>query len=110
MKTSVTKRIAIVATVSFAFFGIQNPAIGVTPKAGASCSKLGLTSTSNGKKYTCIKSGKKLVWNKGVSVVKATPTPTPTPTHTHTHTHTRVRVNHRHAHAHTTHTHTHTHE
>ena len=32
MKTSVTKRIAIVATVSFAFFGIQNPAIGVTPK------------------------------------------------------------------------------
>ena len=31
----------------------------------------------SGKKYTCVKSGKKLVWDKGV-VVK-TPTPTPTP-------------------------------
>ena len=30
--------------------------------------------------YTCIKSGKKLVWNKGVLIVKPTPTPTPTPT------------------------------
>jgi M6 family metalloprotease-like protein len=29
--------------------------------------------------YTCIKSGKKLVWNKGVVVVKPAPTPTPTP-------------------------------
>ena len=29
--------------------------------------------------YTCIKSGKKLVWNKGVPVVKPTPTPTPPP-------------------------------
>ena len=32
------------------------------------------------KSYTCIKTGKKLVWNKGVVVVKPTPTPTPTPT------------------------------
>jgi hypothetical protein len=34
-------------------------------KAGQSCSKAGATSTSKGIKYTCIKSGKKLVWNKG---------------------------------------------
>ena len=47
-------------------------------KAGGSCKKLGQTSTVAGKKYTCIKSGKKLVWNKGVTV--PTPTPTPTPT------------------------------
>jgi hypothetical protein len=32
------------------------------------------------KTYTCTKSGKKLVWNKGVAIVKSTPTPTPTPT------------------------------
>jgi M6 family metalloprotease-like protein len=33
------------------------------------------------KTYTCIKSGKKLVWSKGVVAVKPTPTPTvPTPT------------------------------
>ena len=44
-------------------------------KAGGSCKKVGQTSTYAGKKYTCIKSGKKLVWNKGVVV----PTPTPTP-------------------------------
>ena len=52
-------------------------------KSGQSCSKLGATSTTKGMKYTCIKSGKKLVWNKGVKVVpvvKSTPTPTPTPT------------------------------
>ena len=39
-------------------------------KAGAKCSKAGATSTSAGKKYTCIKSGKNLVWNKGVAVKK----------------------------------------
>jgi hypothetical protein len=51
--------------------------LGVTPvhaltKAGAKCSKAGATSTSSGKKFTCIKSGKNLVWNKGVPVKKTT--------------------------------------
>ena len=54
-------------------------------KSGAPCSKAGATSTVANVKFTCIKSGKKLVWNKGVNVVvKATPTPTPTPTQTPT--------------------------
>ena len=35
-------------------------------KAGDSCKKAGITSISNGKKYTCVKTGKKLLWNKGV--------------------------------------------
>ena len=52
-------------------------------KAGSACSKLGATSTVSGKKYTCIKSGKKLVWNKGVVVAapkpSSSPTATPTP-------------------------------
>ena len=39
-------------------------------KAGAKCTTKGQTTNSQGKKYTCIKSGKKLVWNKGVSAVK----------------------------------------
>ena len=48
-------------------------------KAGASCAKLKATSVVKGKKFTCIKSGKKLIWDKGV-VVKATVTkPSPTP-------------------------------
>ena len=53
-------------------------------KAGTKCTKLNSTTVSEGVKYTCIKSGTKLVWNKGVMVViptiKPTPKPTPTPT------------------------------
>lgn len=64
----------------------------ITP--GSKCSKAGATSTYHGKKYTCVKSGKKLVWNKGVMVAvpkpsetvspapTSTPAPTPTPTST----------------------------
>ena len=49
-------------------------------KAGSACTKVGAKSVSGGKSYTCIKSGKKLVWDKGVvvakpSVVKPTPVP-----------------------------------
>ena len=38
-------------------------------KAGSVCKKAGITSVVSIKTYTCIKSGKKLVWNKGVKVV-----------------------------------------
>ena len=47
-------------------------------KAGAKCSKAGTTATASGKKFTCVKSGTKLVWNKGVAV-KAAPKPSPNP-------------------------------
>ena len=55
-------------------------------KSGDACKKAGSTATSNGKKFTCIKSGKKLVWNKGVAIAKPAPelTPTPTPSATPT--------------------------
>lgn len=36
--------------------------------AGAKCSKVGSKSVVGTKSFTCIKSGKKLIWNKGVSV------------------------------------------
>ena len=50
-------------------------------KTGAVCSKLGATAIVSGKKYTCIKSGKKLIWDKGVLVtkVKSTTMPKVTP-------------------------------
>jgi hypothetical protein len=49
-------------------------------KSGATCTKSGLTSTVSSVKFTCIKSGKKLVWDKRVAVVKpSSPTPSPTP-------------------------------
>ena len=39
---------------------------------------------SGNKTYTCIKSGKKFIWNKGVVLTKPTPTPTPSPSPTPT--------------------------
>lgn len=69
-------------------------------KAGAKCTKAGVTSVSAGKKFICVKSGTKLVWNKGVAVKAAskpnlnpvfkpaepvlTPVATPTPSSTPT--------------------------
>ena len=58
---------------------ITNSAYGAV-KQGSSCKKAGTTSTVNGLKYTCVKSGKKLVWGKGVKVSFPTPTPTPSAT------------------------------
>lgn len=48
-------------------------------KAGVPCSKLNAATTVSGIKYKCIKSGKKLVWNKGVKVATSTPLAMPTP-------------------------------
>lgn len=50
--------------------------LGVAPaqaaiKSGGKCSKAGATMSSAGKKFTCIKSGGKLVWNKGTAIKKA---------------------------------------
>ncbi|MFM9151403.1 MAG: hypothetical protein ACKOPU_03915 [Candidatus Planktophila sp.] len=47
-------------------------------KAGSICKKAGLTTIESGRKYTCVKQGKKFVWNKGV-IVKAAPASVPTP-------------------------------
>ena len=41
-----------------------------TAKAGATCTKLKATKVVGTKKFTCVKSGKKLVWDKGVSIPK----------------------------------------
>lgn len=49
------------------------------PKAGTSCKKVGTTTTANGKKFTCVKSGKRLIWKKGVKVSVPRPSATPTP-------------------------------
>ncbi len=59
---------------------LATPLHAAAPKAGAKCTKAGATATSGGKKFTCIKLGAKLVWNKGVVIKKPTPVVTPTPT------------------------------
>ncbi len=63
------KAVAVVLAVSL--MGIT-PANAVTVKAGAKCAKHKATTTVKSMKYTCIKSGNKLVWSKGVPVKKAT--------------------------------------
>ena len=50
------------------------------PSAGAACAKAGTTSSTATKKFTCVKSGKKLAWDKGVALPKAAaPAPAPAP-------------------------------
>ncbi len=47
-------------------------------KPGAKCTKLASTQLVIGKKFTCIKLGNKLVWNKGVAIAtQSTPSPSP---------------------------------
>ena len=61
------KVLAVLIAVSL--LGIA-PANAATVKAGTKCSKYKATTTVKGMKYTCIKSGNKLVWSKGVPVKK----------------------------------------
>jgi len=56
---------------------------------GSTCKVLNQKVVYQNKSYTCTKSGKKLIWNKGVAVKKPTPTPTPTPSPTATPTSTK---------------------
>lgn len=51
----------------------------VTVKAGASCAKLKAIAIVKGKKFTCVKSGNKLVWDKGVVVKIQNSNPTRKP-------------------------------
>jgi len=72
----------LIVGVSVALVLTSLPTYSATPpKAGATCSKLGSSTTYQGKKFTCIKSGKKLIWNKGIIVKNSgSQTPSPTPT------------------------------
>ena len=76
-----------ISAVVLALIMVLAPAMSASGavKAGAPCTKLNSAATVSGIKYKCIKSGKKLIWNKGVKLstpmpaVLPTPTPTPTP-------------------------------
>jgi hypothetical protein len=56
--------IAILSILSLSLSLPLIPAHSAT-KAGAKCTKAGIKSVAGGKTFTCIKSGKKLVWDKG---------------------------------------------
>src|SRR5512141_505792 len=57
--------------------GVAYSASKITP--GTTCKVYKSKVVYLNKTYTCIKSGKKLVWSKGAVVKKPTPTPKPTP-------------------------------
>jgi M6 family metalloprotease-like protein len=49
-----------------------------TAKAGGSCASVGLTAVVGAKKFTCVKSGSRFVWDKGVSATTSKPQSKPT--------------------------------
>ena len=72
------KKIAIIALTASALL-FPEPA-GAAVKAGQVCKKINQSATSNGKKFTCVKSGKKLVWRASpVPQPASTPTASATP-------------------------------
>ena len=74
------KRLITFLPILSLFLSLPLTPVNAAAKAGGTCSKAGITRVVSGKKYTCIKSGKKLVWNKGVAVAASNPTSAATPT------------------------------
>lgn len=73
--------------LSLILFVSSSPSFAASqPKAGAQCSKVGITKNYQGRMFTCVKKGKDLRWNNGVVIKKASPVslpkPTPTPSAT----------------------------
>jgi len=60
-----TKKLIVFLSILTLFLTSSIISANASVKAGSACKKAGITSTVSSKTYTCIKSGKKLVWNKG---------------------------------------------
>ena len=71
------KKLLALTTALVVLSGFTSALAAPQAKSGAKCTKAGLTQTVGGKKFTCVKSGSKLFWNKGV-VIKSASTPAPT--------------------------------
>lgn len=74
MRLKSTAAIAIILSLIF-----PTTLFAAKPKAGAKCSKAGLTQIYASKKFTCIKSGKMLIWDKGGSLPKPSTSVSPSP-------------------------------
>jgi len=70
MKKSAIRTSAIVLALTLTLTGLSAEGAGI--KAGASCSKAGITAVVGSKKFTCVTVSGKRVWNKGVAL-KTTP-------------------------------------
>ena len=77
------KRLIILISALIVGVLVAPASTAAAPVTGKACSKSGQVQLYKSKNYTCIKSGKKLVWSKPIAVVpKAKETPTPTPSAT----------------------------
>lgn len=76
MLTGRTLRMGLITALILSTLTVAEAA---SPKAGSTCPKVGTKEVFKGKTFTCVKFGKKLVWNKGVAVAAAKPSPTPSP-------------------------------
>jgi M6 family metalloprotease-like protein len=63
------KSIAFLSILSL-FISLPSIPVNAAVKAGGICKKAGTTSVASGKTYTCVKSGNKLIWNKGIKLSK----------------------------------------
>ena len=66
------KLVAFVAIVPLTITPIST--VNAAVKAGSTCPKAGNTAIASGKTFTCIKSGKKLIWDKGTQIKPDIPT------------------------------------
>lgn len=86
MKSSRIGLVFVISTVLVATTLVVAPS-NAAVKAGLKCAKAGVTSVNAGKRFTCVKSGKRLIWSKGVAVrsvakpvpAAAVPAPKPSP-------------------------------
>ena len=76
---SLIKRAAI-ASISAALILSAAPLVSATNNQSSSCAKAGATKIVKGATYTCVKSGKKLIWKQSAPAKKPTPAPAPVPT------------------------------
>jgi hypothetical protein len=76
-RNTLRMRLIALLVITPILFSSQLSTSHAAAKAGAKCQKVGIKSVVGAKTFTCIKSGKKLVWNKGVRVLAVIPkTPT----------------------------------
>lgn len=71
------KKLLVLVTALALLSGFNSAIAAPQAKSGTKCSKAGLSQTVGNKKFTCVKSGSKLIWNKGVAI-KSPSTPQPT--------------------------------
>ena len=80
------KRLVFAISLALIITQLTLPPTFGAKKEGANCVKLNQTTIYAGFRYTCVKSGKKLLWGKGIAVPKqpqtskTTPTPIPSTT------------------------------